>query len=409
MLQIPGQLDGWLHSMEPRVDGSGMLLLFVTWYYLKLAVYALAGGFALHLLVRGYWVGAIGLEAVFPDGIRWEKTRGGPIMREVQREHVPPMQALIDGADRLASVVFGGAFALALMLVFSLVVGGSIMLLGFGVARAFLPMNQALLVMVGVAMCYGLPMFAASLLDKRLGDRLPPQSRTARAIRAVATAYSRLQRIVPFSPLMLTLVTNLRERRGARTGTIVLILAAIFLVQKDLLMDASGVHGDGYSYLPDTPGALGVGLAFYDDRRGDGTEYAEVPFIQSDMVRDPYVRLFIPYRPKRHNDLIRARCPAVRAAMPDAGFLSAARPRSVAAEQAVLACLASLQPVTLDGKPIAPSFRFADEPKTGVRGIVAYIPVDGMAKGEHLLTIAHVPPILGSDKPLPPYAIPFWL
>jgi hypothetical protein len=127
------------------------------------------------------------------------------------------------------------------------------------------------------------------------------------------------------------------------------------------------------------------------------------------MVRDPYVRLFIPYRPKRHNDLIAQRCPAVRAAVPRGGLLSASRPEGDVAGRAVLACLARLQPVTLDGKPIAPAFRFADEPKTGVRGIVAYIPVDGMAKGEHMITITRVPSQLGSASPRPPFSIPFWL
>lgn len=409
MLQIPGELDAWIHGVQPKLDGGGMLVAFVVWYYLKLATYALAAGFAVHLLVRGYWVGAIGLEAVFPEGIRWDRTRTGPILREVQRARTPSLQRLIDGADRVASMIFGGAFALALMLVFSLLVGATIMMSAFGIARIFLPLGASLWVMVFAAMAYALPMMLATLVDRRMGDRLAPGSRLARTIRGVGVAYMRLQAIVPFAPLMSTLVTNLREKRGFRAGALLLVVGSIVLVQRDILMEAGGIHHDSYSYLPDDAGALGVATAFYDDRRGDDPEYAGSPFIQSDMVRDPYVRLFIPYRPGRHNDLIAAKCPAVRAAIPRGGLLSAARPEGDAAGRAVLACLTHLQPVTLDGKPIAPAFHFADEPKTGIRGIVAYIPVDGMAKGQHMLTVARVPPALGSGAPHPPFAIPFWL
>ncbi|MBV9111035.1 MAG: hypothetical protein JO306_16635, partial [Gemmatimonadetes bacterium] len=344
ILQIPGELDTWIHGIEPKLDGGGMLVAFIIWYYLKLATYALAAGFAVHLLVRGYWVGAIGLEAVFPEGIRWDKTRAGPILREVQRSRTPPMQRLIDGADRVASMIFGGAFALALMLMFSLLVGGSIMLAAFGIARMFLPLTTALWVMVLGAMVYALPMMLATLVDRRMGDRLPPDSRRARVIRGVGVTYMRLQAIVPFAPLMSTLVTNLREKRGFRVGAMVLVVGSVVLVQRDLLMEAGGIHHDSYSFLPDEPGALGVATAFYDDRRGDDPDYAESPFIQSDMVRDPYVRLFIPYRPKRHNDLVAEKCPAVRAAVPRGGLLSASRPQGDVAGRAVLACLARLQP-----------------------------------------------------------------
>ena len=33
----------------------------------------------------------------------------------------------------------------------------------------------------------------------------------------------------------------------------------------------------------------------------------ELPYIQSDIVTDPYVRLFVPYRPRRHNTLLERR------------------------------------------------------------------------------------------------------
>ena len=412
MLQIPGQLDAWFNGLAPRMDDGRFMVVFLAWYYVKLAVYALAGGFSVHLAIRGYWVGAIGLEAVFPDGIAWDRSRGGPIFREIQRQRTPKMQSVIDRADRLASVVFGGAFALALMLVFSLVVGGSVMLLGYVAAGALGIPGKALLVTQGLVALYVVPMLLAAAVDKRRGDRLDPDGRPARVIRGIGLVYARMWKIAPFMPLWLTLLTNLRGRRGMRIATVLLVVGGIGFVLKDLLVEAGFVHDDGYAYLPDAPGALGVARAFYDNERGDdGTEFADVPFIQSDMVRDPYVRLFLPYRPRRHNRLVRERCPQVRAAVPAGGVLGAPRPAGDRAGQAVLACLASLQPVTLDGRSVTPAWRFSTEPKTGVRGIIAYLPVAGLAKGEHMLTITRLPPRDPEEakKPQPPFSIPFWL
>lgn len=413
MLQIPGQLDAWRMSVEPRLDGAMMVAAILVWAYSKMAVYALAIGFSVHLAVRGYWVGVIGLEAVFPHGINWDNTRSGPIMRQVQQSTIPPLQTLIDRADRFASMVFGGAFALALLFLFSLVGGGTFMLAAFAIAsRLFTGITATVTVMETMLVLALAPVIVAGLVDRYRGDRLDPDGRAARTIRRIGGAYNRLQSKALFVPLLLTLTSNLRGRRGARTMTVLLVAGGALFVMRDAFTDILGLHGDGYAFLPDAPGVLGVAGGFYQDRRGDGGEYASLPFIQGDMVRDPYVRLFLPYRPRRHNAVIPRRCPEVRGVVAGAGLLSPARPEGDQAGEAVLRCLASLQPVTLDGSAIAPAYRFANDPDTGVRGIVAYIPVDGMAKGGHVLTVAPVPPAdppAPGAKPQPPYSIPFWL
>jgi hypothetical protein len=413
MLQLPGQLDVWFNGLSPRLDSSGFVFVFLVWYYAKLAVYALAGGFSVHLAVRGYWVGVIGLEAVFPHGVKWENSSGGPIVREVQRRRIPTLQAVIDGADRFASLVFAGAFTLALLLAWALVIGSAAMVLAVIVARAFFTPDKAPLVMQGMLAILVGPMLLATLVDKKLGHRLPPDGRAARMIRGISTVFSRMQTAAFFLPLMMTLVTNLRGRRGTRVAMTALAVGGTLFVLRGLLMDNGVVHGDQYAWLPDEPGALGVERGFYEDRRGDGAGYDDLPSIQSDMVRDPYVRLFVPYRPRRHNALIWERCPGVRAVLPTPGLLRAARPVTDAAERAVLACMGVLQPVTLNGRAITPAWRFTTDPATDLRGIVAYIPVAGLPKGENLLVVARAPAVNPTPgdvaRPPPPFAIPFWL
>jgi hypothetical protein len=216
-----------------------------------------------------------------------------------------------------------------------------------------------------------------------------------------------VMRYTLFQPLMLTILTNLRSQRRGVVVFVLLAVAGIAVAAKDKLWTGRELS-DGYVYLPDEVGRLGVDPKYYEDKRADDEVVADVPSIQSDMVRDPYVRLFIPYRPRRHNELVARHCRAGAAAGPVA---SVPRPVTEGAEAAVLRCLASLQPVTLNGRPVAVPFRFYTQPRTGIRGIAAYIPVAGLPKGENVLGVARLPlldPEPGA-KPRPPFAIPFWL
>jgi hypothetical protein len=206
-----------------------------------------------------------------------------------------------------------------------------------------------------------------------------------------------------FQPLLLIIITNLRGQKRTTLFFVLLAIGALAFAGRQKLFPGRGL-ADAYTYLPDEPGRLGVEPGFYEDKRAEGEVVPDLPSIQSDMVRDPYVRLFIPYRPRRHNELVARRCAAERVA-------STPRPATEAGEAAVLRCLAALQPVTLNGRPVNAPFRFYTQPGTGIRGIAAYIPVAGLPRGENVLGVARLPPVVPErgGKPRPPFTIPFWL
>lgn len=408
MMQLPGQVDRWFDHVAPGLDGGAAMAARLGWLYVKVALYAVTGGFVLHLAIRAYWVGVIGLEAVFPGGIAWEKTRAGPIMRDVQRRSTPSLQSLIDGADRLASLVFATGFIVAMLFGFSMLLVGGLSFLVYGLAGAALDGQASAFVMDALLLVLFGPLFAAMLVDRRYGDRLDPAGRTARTIRGIAKGTMSVMRYTLFQPLLLTILTNLRSQRRGVALFVILAMAGVAVAARDKLW-AGRELSDGYAYLPDEVGRLGVDPRYYEDKRAEGEVVADIPSIQSDMVRDPYVRLFIPYRPRRHNQLVARRCRA-RGSAADS-MASTLRPVSERAEAAVLRCLAWLQPVTLNGRPMAAPFRFYTQPGTGVRGIAAYIPAAGLPKGENVLSVAPLPapdPAPGA-KPPPPFVIPFWL
>jgi hypothetical protein len=403
MMQLPERVGAWFDRVEPSLDAGFASGAFLASIYVKMALYAVIVGFVLHLAIRAYWVGVIGLEAVYPGGIVWEKTRAGPIMRDVQRRGTPSLQALIDGADRLASLVFACGLMLALLFCFSLVMVGGLLAVSYATIGFALNGVAAAAGFEVLLFLLVVPMMVATLVDRRYGDRLDPAGRPARMVRAVGRGTMRVMRYAVFQPLMLVIVTNLRGQKRAMVLFMAVVTGAVVFAGRDRIFAGRG-FSDGYTYLPDDAGRLGVNPRSYEDKRAEGEVVADIPSIQSDMVRDPYVRLFIPYRPRRHNLLIARRCAGGSVA-------SAPRPATQGAEAAVLRCLALLQPVTLNGRPVTAPFHYYAQPGSAVRGIAAYIPVAGLPRGENVLTVGPLPrpDAAPGAKPPPPFVIPFWL
>ena len=73
-----------------------------------------------------------------------------------------------------------------------------------------------------------------------------------------------------------------------------------------------------------------------------------------------------------------------------------------------------VESVSRSGRPLAnPGFAFYEQPKTGQRGILAYVPADGLSAGRHELTVnvtvdpADSAGVEGYTAPKP-WVIPFW-
>jgi hypothetical protein len=148
-----------------------------------------------------------------------------------------------------------------------------------------------------------------------------------------------------------------------------------------------------------------VDFRSYADQRTGAAALSSVPFIQSDMIRDPYVRLFIPYVPDRDNHVLES-CPG--AAPPSAGTAS-----DSARAAAAIRCLAVLHAVELNGRPLPDlDFRFSTDPRSGRVGIVTYVPLAQLPRGRNVLTLEPSPPppdqAPSSGSPTR-MTIPFWL
>ncbi|MBN8480438.1 MAG: hypothetical protein J0L88_02485 [Xanthomonadales bacterium] len=395
-------MPGWLFDQWVRLDvhAGGQRGVFVS-FALPVAIglcYTLAGAFLIHLIARAYWVGLIGLKSVFPRGIRWERIDSlGPITRERMRQLLNDLDPAIDAADRFASVVFALVSLIALTILWVTAWLLAAIVVADAVSRVFGVSDRTtgkfiiglFLVLAAISLPLMMLDRAAGLMH-RAGREAP-----AWMVRSV-NVLSRMQGwFFPqklILPVQLVLESNLPRRVfSIAFGLIVMFTSAIGFVQMRAAREFS-VIGD-YPYSTEEDVGLGVRTAHYENLRGADDVLLREPLIPSDLVADPFVRLFIPYLPERDNRILRDRC---------SGDVDGAQRR---------ACLAGLWTVTLDGVAVDVStFDFAERRDLGTRGLQGYLPTGGLTPGRHEIVLLWNAGGESSDRHRREraYHIPFW-
>lgn len=406
LLQLPGAADVAFDRLSPRLGEGLHRVMMFGYIYAKIILYALISTFIVHLAARAYWVGLVGLSSVFPRGIRWTELKYGPVTRDFYQEKLPTLQAQTAAVDRFCSILFSFATIIVLTFVSSTVFVTTIGGLAWVISKNLLPGTSDLLVFYVLLSLLIVPMLVATFIDKHRGDRLGRRGR--KGLRGVVWWIYFTQMGSLTATISNTLFSNLNRARAVGLFYMAFVGLLGFFLIRDVFIRLDGNTLHSYQYLPEESGPSSVAYAYYEDRLPERFVDARRPTIQSDIIRDPYVRLFLPYFPRRHNILVEERCPETAAALE-----ATSGEERQAADQALLACLADLQPVTLNGTPLELRLHHYTRPDTGIRGMLAYIPVAELPQGENVLVVQAIPRSERDrdpeDRPLPPHYIPFWV
>jgi hypothetical protein len=277
--------------------------------------------------------------------------------------------------------------------VLSIVYFSTFGLLAYGVSRLFFGGAHLARIFWTLFAVFALLPMIASALDRTFGGRLRPESRAARWLAGAIRLLYRSQLVALYSSIFLVLLSNVRKRAiYPLLGLMLFGTLAFFLARVAVRRQSEAPWHSAFL----RPGSAELLSAHYEDQRPAGGVPRAVPSIQSDVIRDPYVRLFIPYVARRHDPYLERNCPELRP-MAEAN-----------AGRAALGCLERLHAVALDGQPLAELAFFSyTHPQTGVRGMLSYIPVAELAAGAHLLTVEAVPRPDRAEPP-EPHRIRFW-
>lgn len=411
------QVASWLGEPFARsvIYLDGHLRLAVTYFfvYVSLALVALLVFFAGNLLLRAFWIGLVGLESVFPGGVDWDKLKLGRHSLALLRQRTPPLAATIERLDDVCSVAFSLAFTIVLTFVYSIVAVAAV--LGVTWLGSWLTGGSFNFFF---ALCLGgffLVTTAVPLADRHLGHRLRAGGKADRWLAKLVRWTLVISPLRFVGSMSLVLQSRLSEKRSNLliVGSMVLVAGGFLLT----LFVRAGVIGlDSAVYLPRDTAGVGVDAKSYRSN-WDSDDFDEAswrPSIETDLVTEPYLRLFLPYRPFSHNARIASICPDLTPF--HAGGLTFGRPGNPPGPEVLarsVECFAGLFRIELDGQAlVSPRFDWFTEPSHRIPGALAYLDVRDLPPGRHELRIdapRGMPPEQpGDEDERRTVTIPFW-
>jgi hypothetical protein len=395
-LGLPRWLDDGWFTLEPRLAADWTGPLGVAYIYAKIAALILCVTFLLHLVLRAHWIALVGLRSVYPDWIRWDKLRAGPVQRRLREARDGGASSVIERADNRATQVFALGWGL-----FAAVLSMGLLILVLLLVRALVAATVDVSVSIRLWLAAGmllllLPLVVADAVDRRLGDRLAPGTRLPGLLGGLFAAYAAIGWAKGANKVVAVLTSQVGSARaavlvGGLTAGLMVVAVSTSLARRE--PDRLGSYGLFPSSDPGDQRALDA--AHYDDSRDLVTDLA-VPFIQSAIVAGPYVRLVVPFDPDRDGAALSTSCSAASTGAREARRL------------ALLACLERLHPLRLDGRPLPVAYDLASDPRTDRPALAAMIDVRGLAPGRHALEVARAPLGTGDRNADEPHLITFW-
>ncbi|MEO6384853.1 MAG: hypothetical protein ABIO30_10400 [Thermomonas sp.] len=389
MLQLPGLLDDVLLRLLPRFESEWREPLKLMYMYVKSTAVILAGTFSLHLLLRAQWIALVGMHSVFPDGVRWERLRMGPVQRAMESAHRQDAATMIDRADNRATTVFAvGVMMASLLLSVSLLIA-----VMFGIGITLLSIVDlhpgAANVFAVCALVAAVPILAITIIDRKYGSRLRPDGIATRAMTRLFRVY-RVLGLGRGNNALGLLASHGGERRTVLTMMVVFLPVVLGVMVGVKLLQSPGDIGN-YAAFPAPLPVSGRRLdaAHYDAWR-DLVHDPAVPYLDNVVAIGAYLRLVVPFRPGEDDIALRREC---------------AEAQQASDPVAILDCEARVHAVTLDGKTL-PVVRYdaGSDARTDRPALVAMIDIRALAPGRHELRVRRAAPDPGDDV----YVIPFW-
>lgn len=388
-------------------SSATFFLPVLAYAFFKTVAYLMIAMFVVHLAMRAFWVAMVGLQAAFPEGIRYDRLpHVPPAIRQFQEQKFGRLSDYILRLDRLCNQVLAFAFLVSLMgiaigLLYNIFFGVSQLL-----RQACPPdtvrwiMNGVWLVLCGLGVTYFL---AYATLSKR------PRLDGRYGVWA-GRFYHRVNSLVlpffnkPIYYLTLSFLSNVSPRRYYVSLVMVMIfvMCSVFFVFLEKIGDLTGRRLLEFRnfYASGSP-ANELTADTYDNLRAHPRD---VPLVSlpSDQIDGAFLPVFVAY-PKMLDGALGQRCD------PDPAPDSLPRAlRNNLRDSLRLVCLEGFFQVYVNDSLYArPGWVYYQKPGARTRGLVSYLPTGGFRPGKNVLTVK-VPSDANPDSLRVYGAAPFW-
>lgn len=411
ILQLPDLLDSAFASLQYNfllhTNGFAGLLPPLAYSMTRTALNVLFIAFLANFVMRAFWVGLVGLLAVFPSGIHYDRIPfSTPYAQQKMAEESGPLDRYILWLDKRCNIVF----AIAFQFVSFLIVVGLLYVLSlvfYLVVQPNVPANVWLYIKIGIGGLVVVAYIVLIILSLKKVKETPTGTRLHYQFTKATQLFMKILLMGMHrhsSYITNTFYSHIPQQRFART---LVIFMSVFMVAFviEYISDMSrndrrvSFFNSRHLYAARTD-SLFVNPDAYDNQRPAG-EYIGVAAIQADVIREPYLRLFIAY-PKALDTLLTRMAP--EPVWPDTLPRPERRRQYAAWSNKQINQLIRL---TVNDSVIArPGLLFAQAGPVRQQGWQTVLVPGNLVTGRNLLRVGICRP--GQPTPDELIAIPFW-
>jgi hypothetical protein len=363
--------DMFIDRLNPNQYFIGYIITFLGF----LAFGILGALFVIHLTLRAYWIGLVGLNSVFPD-YSLEDSAYSKTFTEKMMRKLPKLQRTIQNLDEICSVIYSVAFTLLLMYLY-LGIFSSIYLLLFNLLSDYISIYVLLIPLILMAIVY---LFQATLTVIANLKKFKNITRIQKwyfhsTIWGSAMLYGPLYKNL----LQITMIfgSNFKKKKA-------LVRSMIFMLVFGMILGMYKLFQSNVTYLlisdsfKDTSRAYSE---FYASNKTD-SDFLLVPEIFSEIITQKTFKIFVPLFEYEKN-LMYTACDISSTKLGKKNIADKQK-----RWQANLDCYATNIKVYIDNQPITVDFLKMDHPKTGQFGLIGFINLNEIPEGRHRLKIA---------------------
>ncbi|MCE7043260.1 hypothetical protein [Dyadobacter sp. CY312] len=309
VLQLPDLLDVAFDYLRFNIlsHTTGIIGVFPSLVFsmMKAICYILFAAFLTNFVMRAFWVGLVGLLSVYPTGIHYDRI---PFTSKYAQEQMSgkfgSLQNYIIRLDRRCNIVFAVAFLFTFFFIL-IAMGYLVAIIVYTYIRPLIPDDYMPFVKL---LCYalaGIYLLASIILS------LPAVRATPTGARLNYKFSTILQFLYwgtarPSGFIVNTFYSHIPSKKLVRNMAFMLV-GFVLIMTVNLLIDMSRQNQrflvfNGRHLFSARVDSVFVDANSYDNQRPEG-QYVRTATIQSDIVREPFIRLYIAY-PKALDTLL---------------------------------------------------------------------------------------------------------
>lgn len=384
-LQLNDSVSGLVGWSIDFFSTSSHQFLYLFFIYLFVGTTALTWCFVLHFILRALWVGLVGLNSVFPQGINLDTTSyPRDFMERIKQEFPSNNEDNIHRLDDFCSTIF--AVCALTVMIFLAINTDVVLLLGLHYLLSQLMSPGAVeWILTGILIFVTASSVAQMILKSKW---IQKNSSLAKWYYPLYHLSSRMLLHVfyrPITRLSFTFATNLKWS-SYLLGLFLFVLIIMFsgtlkLAQSQALMLASPSLFEGKFSREDR-----LVPDHYEDQRSAQHGRILSVLIPGMLIKDPFLKVFVPVMGHesmtidsvcgqwKHND-----------ALSEAANKQERR-------KFTLECYGQYHRFYLNDSLYTPKIRFFDHPNEHEPGILTYLPLAHLPAGEHVLRVEKVSP-----------------